>query len=216
MCIRDSVLGEESTVWLSKYRSLIVLEALLSRNTDYSVKMKSFEKEFSERVRGVCNGYSFSQKSHSELVRKVKESVIKLIEGDQEDNSANKGFDFGKMNEMMSKMEKEKTSKNGNFMEKMNMIKKKSKKNKTDVQPSDDMDDLLDLNIGGNTTKPNTESGDLLMNMNSKPAPTNNDLFDLDFGVSSNTNQMDVSNNCLLYTSPSPRDATLSRMPSSA
>ena len=27
---------------------------------------------------------------------------------------------------------------------------------------------------------------------------------------------MDVFNNCLLYTSPSPRDATLSRMPSSA
>ena len=26
----------------------------------------------------------------------------------------------------------------------------------------------------------------------------------------------DQSNNCLLYTSPSPRDATLSRMPSSA
>ena len=27
---------------------------------------------------------------------------------------------------------------------------------------------------------------------------------------------IDESNNCLLYTSPSPRDATLSRMPSSA
>ena len=29
-------------------------------------------------------------------------------------------------------------------------------------------------------------------------------------------NIKDYSNNCLLYTSPSPRDATLSRMPSSA
>ena len=29
-------------------------------------------------------------------------------------------------------------------------------------------------------------------------------------------NQMDLGDPCLLYTSPSPRDATLSRMPSSA
>ena len=28
--------------------------------------------------------------------------------------------------------------------------------------------------------------------------------------------EKEVTNNCLLYTSPSPRDATLSRMPSSA
>ena len=32
--------------------------------------------------------------------------------------------------------------------------------------------------------------------------------------VTASTNEKD--NNCLLYTSPSPRDATLSRMPSSA
>ena len=31
-----------------------------------------------------------------------------------------------------------------------------------------------------------------------------------------NGGQLSASNGCLLYTSPSPRDATLSRMPSSA
>ena len=34
-------------------------------------------------------------------------------------------------------------------------------------------------------------------------------------GIGSNL-QIRTTNNCLLYTSPSPRDATLSRMPSSA
>ena len=34
--------------------------------------------------------------------------------------------------------------------------------------------------------------------------------------LASNENPIGPSPNCLLYTSPSPRDATLSRMPSSA
>ena len=38
-----------------------------------------------------------------------------------------------------------------------------------------------------------------------------------EFGIFSGTvNNAELSSNCLLYTSPSPRDATLSRMPSSA
>ena len=36
------------------------------------------------------------------------------------------------------------------------------------------------------------------------------------FGVNRFKKSVDIYNNCLLYTSPSPRDATLSRMPSSA
>ena len=34
--------------------------------------------------------------------------------------------------------------------------------------------------------------------------------------IDKTTPEMEVSKSCLLYTSPSPRDATLSRMPSSA
>ena len=37
-----------------------------------------------------------------------------------------------------------------------------------------------------------------------------------DFGLFGNLNGSEYSSDCLLYTSPSPRDATLSRMPSSA
>ena len=36
------------------------------------------------------------------------------------------------------------------------------------------------------------------------------------FGEALNENLVKLLENCLLYTSPSPRDATLSRMPSSA
>ena len=45
------------------------------------------------------------------------------------------------------------------------------------------------------------------------------DLFLIDLKVNLNNNIkliIDGDNGCLLYTSPSPRDATLSRMPSSA
>ena len=41
-------------------------------------------------------------------------------------------------------------------------------------------------------------------------------LFVTDIGLSKSDIVLDALNNCLLYTSPSPRDATLSRMPSSA
>ena len=49
-------------------------------------------------------------------------------------------------------------------------------------------------------------------------AGTGNDIDDRDsFGVRATMEfEMDDQNTCLLYTSPSPRDATLSRMPSSA
>ena len=44
------------------------------------------------------------------------------------------------------------------------------------------------------------------------------DFTDYDFEASALSQLLDVLayNTCLLYTSPSPRDATLSRMPSSA
>ena len=38
----------------------------------------------------------------------------------------------------------------------------------------------------------------------------------IDAGGSASTVQIDISNACLLYTSPSPRDTDKSRMPSSA
>ena len=40
--------------------------------------------------------------------------------------------------------------------------------------------------------------------------------FDDDFGMAVAKSQIAASNSCLLYTSPSPRDVHLSRMPSSA
>ena len=36
------------------------------------------------------------------------------------------------------------------------------------------------------------------------------------YGISTDTSEVNLPGHCLLYTSPSPRDATLSRMPSSA
>ena len=41
------------------------------------------------------------------------------------------------------------------------------------------------------------------------------EIFEQDF-IAYDGSPRDVGNICLLYTSPSPRDATLSRMPSSA
>ena len=48
----------------------------------------------------------------------------------------------------------------------------------------------------------------------SVPAPQDASIEDL--GGPTNQNYKQDDNSCLLYTSPSPRDATLSRMPSSA
>ena len=43
------------------------------------------------------------------------------------------------------------------------------------------------------------------------------DVFEHDvYGVMPKISMVDILSTCLLYTSPSPRDATLSRMPSSA
>ena len=42
------------------------------------------------------------------------------------------------------------------------------------------------------------------------------DTLDIDEKIKIKAVDIDLSNICLLYTSPSPRDATLSRMPSSA
>ena len=42
------------------------------------------------------------------------------------------------------------------------------------------------------------------------------DIIGVVFSVDTKTNMGDLPDTCLLYTSPSPRDATLSRMPSSA
>ena len=41
-------------------------------------------------------------------------------------------------------------------------------------------------------------------------------LATVDFGSGDDGDSIEISEGCLLYTSPSPRDATLSRMPSSA
>ena len=43
-----------------------------------------------------------------------------------------------------------------------------------------------------------------------------NKLLDTDKEIEDSKNLLKENRNCLLYTSPSPRDATLSRMPSSA
>jgi hypothetical protein len=175
-------LGEEGGVWLSKYRGLIALEALLVRNTDYKDKMVKLETEFVERVNGVCEGEQFTQRSHQQLVKKAKDSVLKLIQGSEVQANQSQGFDFGKMNEMMSKMEKEKTTKNGNFLDKMNKIKKKLKKD----EPENKTDMILDLDFGNNdllTQKPSSNVQQV------KPKETNSDnLFDLDFGVTNNNN----------------------------
>ena len=46
--------------------------------------------------------------------------------------------------------------------------------------------------------------------------PTGNDLFDTVFDNGWSSDDEGASNSCLLYTSPSPRDLSTSRMPSSA
>ena len=178
------ILGEEPTVWLTKYRALIVLEALLSRNPDFSEKIKIFNNEYVTRVDSVCEGFEFTQKSHQALVKKVKVSVQKMLTGDEEDNKKNKGFDFNKMSEMMNKMEKEKVSKNGNFLAKMNKIKKKTKKNK---QNGVDQNDLLGMDILGESNENN------LINTTTTTTPPpppieSTDLFDLDFGGGETSN----------------------------
>ena len=45
---------------------------------------------------------------------------------------------------------------------------------------------------------------------------TEEDLFEIERKFKNNQDALGQVRNCLLYTSPSPRDATLSRMPSSA
>ena len=49
-----------------------------------------------------------------------------------------------------------------------------------------------------------------------KPIKTNNDTFQVSELLPEHAKIADKFSLCLLYTSPSPRDATLSRMPSSA
>lgn len=186
------ILGESPTVWLSKYRALVATEALLSRNNDYSQAMENFRSEFVERVEMVCEGFEFSQKSHQQLVVKVKQSVAQLVRGTGEERGKTSGFDFGKMNEMMSKMDKDKSGKNGNFLEQMNSIKKKAKGKKAQKITQKDPNDLLMMDIGqesiGGQLQPQSE--DLLgTNANtSQPNPQNDDLLILDF-TSSNNNQ---------------------------
>ena len=179
------ILGEEPTVWLSKYRGLIVLEALLSRNPDFSEKMKLFNIEFLTRVESVCEGFEFSQRSHEALVKKVKLSVKKMISGDEGENKKNTGFDFNKMSEMMSKMEKEKVSKNGNFLAKMDKIKKKTKQKKQN--PSPEENDLLGMDILGGS---NGNNIDFMQKTKPNPQPPveSDDLFGLDFGGDENSN----------------------------
>lgn len=175
------ILGEEPTVWLSKFRALVATEALLSRNPDYSQAMEHLKGEFLERVEGVCEGFAFSQKSHQQLVLKIKKSVGQLVRGSEAELKQTGGFDFGKMNEMMNKIEKDKTSKNGNFLEQMNSIKKKAKNKKSQANPPRDTDDLLMMDIGGGQVK--QPADDLLMAgpSPSQPAPANDDLLILDF-----------------------------------
>ena len=72
-------------------------------------------------------------------------------------------------------------------------------------------------------------AGDDVRQDNSPVTPTTSEITNVDFvsqdintngadtgTVECTTNQAELDNACLLYTSPSPRDATLSRMPSSA
>ena len=49
-----------------------------------------------------------------------------------------------------------------------------------------------------------------------KEATIDNPRHAKDFGIETIYQTLALADNCLLYTSPSPRDATLSRMPSSA
>lgn len=177
-------LVETNTVWLSKYRGLIALEALMIRNEDYKKGMKPYESLFVKEINKVGEGLEFTQRSHEQLLKKSKQAVLKLIEGDEVKTGGN-GFDFGKMNEMMSKMEKEKSNKNGNFLDKMNMIRKKKGKKELQSENTGQSDLLLDLDFGGQTNNQPTANNQKKANVQS------DDLFDLDFGGGGVSNNQD-------------------------
>ena len=71
---------------------------------------------------------------------------------------------------------------------------------------------LLFLGFKKVSTNKNKEQSTNIEQLNIlKYAPENNKLLFI-----SNLDSFNIVNNCLLYTSPSPRDALTSRMPSSA
>ena len=66
---------------------------------------------------------------------------------------------------------------------------------------------------GGESVEPDRSAG-IVLTVQSKPTEEQQYLDQTDFQPSESNDTLAEA--CLLYTSPSPRDATLSRMPSSA
>ena len=58
--------------------------------------------------------------------------------------------------------------------------------------------------------------GDFYYGTSKEELSNNSSIIILDLEVNGATKLLEENNNCLLYTSPSPRDGTKSRMPSSA
>lgn len=216
------LLKDPLTVWLSKYRGLVALEVLLKRNTEYLNKAKELGEIFKNGVFDTCSNEEFSQKSHEQLIIKMKTSVVGLLTVDkiEEDSGSKKTFDFNKMNEMIQHSSKPKKPTNVGFMQQMNDIKKKNKKNKNENNQLQNEFDLLDLSVP--TTNQVDNSNNITNDNNTdmfsdldfvNPVPVSNtmtantanvtentqtnDLLDLDFGDSSNTTNIktDSQNN---------------------
>jgi hypothetical protein len=226
------LLKDPLTVWLSKYRGLVALEVLLKRNNDYLNKAKELGEIFKNGVFDTCSNEEFTQKSHEQLIVKMKTSVVGLLSVDnaEEDLGSKKTFDFNKMNQMIQHSSKPKKQTNAGFMQQMNDIKKKNKKNKNENENKQLQNefDLLDLSVpqtnqaessNNNNTQSNTNDmfseldfvnpGSVANNtaMNTVNNTNNtqaNNLLDLDFGDSSNTNNtMSSSQNNTSNSQPS-------------
>ena len=150
------LLGDSQTEWLSKYRAMVCLENLMTRNQVYRETMNGVKEEYIQRISNVCEGFSFAQKSHGKLIEKMKVVLLGLIQQEGKPEGSQKtGFDFVKMNEMISQMDSKKRIKKkqgDDFLSQMNFVKSKAKKGKIQNQSLD----ILDMNI--NPTQPISSS----------------------------------------------------------